>query len=84
MKGENADMGQIKAFNLWIEGYACTGNSSTASFLGTYEADNFENACDKWADTIKEKEYYQRNGSIASYWGCRIYDNEADARKSFG
>ena len=37
-------MGQIKAFNLWIEGYACTGNSSTASFLGTYEADSFENA----------------------------------------
>ena len=77
-------MGEIKAFDLWSEGYACTGQSSKAIFLGTFEADSFENACDKWADTLKEKECYKRNGNIASYWGCRIYDNEEEVRKSFG
>jgi hypothetical protein len=84
VKGENADMEQMKTYSLWMEGYITQGNSSKADFLGTFEANSFENACDKWADTIKEKEYYERNGNIASYWGCRIYDNEADARKSFG
>ena len=40
----------------------------------------------KWVDTIdgNEKQYYKRNGNVASFWGCRIYDNEEDARKSFG
>ena len=79
-------MSEIKSFNLWIEGYACTGDSSPAHFLGTFEAVSFSEACDKWVETLSEngKKYYNRNGGIACFWGCRIYDNETDARKSFG
>lgn len=73
-------------FNLWMEGYIAQGTSSKARFLGSFDADSFENACDKWADTIdgNEKQYYKRNGNVASFWGCRIYDKEQDAKKSFG
>jgi hypothetical protein len=28
--------------------------------------------------------YLQDNQENMTYWGCRLFDNEADARKSFG
>ena len=79
-------MSDKKSFDLWMTGYACTGNSSGASFLGTFEADSFIDACDKWAETLREcdKQYYNKKENKAWFWGCAIYDNETDARKSFG
>ena len=73
-------------FDLWNEGYAATGEYSPAIFLGTFEAECFEDACDKWAETLceREKDLYKREGSHAVFWGCRIYDNEEDARKLCG
>lgn len=78
--------GQLLTFNLWMEGYKANGNSSEAHYLGTFEAASFEEACDKWADTldVDSKRDYHRNNNSAVYWGCRIFDNESDARKSFG
>lgn len=64
-----------------------TGESGTADFMGTYEANSFEEAVEKWFDEKPDRrEYYGKNklkGTI-SYWGCRFFDNESDARKSFG
>lgn len=82
--GEKGECDMSKVFSLWSEGYAATGSSSTADFLGNFEADSFAEACDKWAKTLEQPEYYKRNGDNAYYWGCRIFDNEADARRSFG
>jgi hypothetical protein len=70
-------------FEVWNEGYACTGNSGTAQFLGTEEADSFQEACKKalirngW-----NMSYYDEENN--RYWGCWFFDNEVDARKSFG
>ena len=36
-----------KKFHIWSEGYSITGNSSEAIYLGEFEADTFEHACDK-------------------------------------
>ena len=66
-------------FKIWMEGYECTGNRSTASFKGEYEAETFKDACDL---AFKDDKYY--DGKKLSYWGCRLYDNEIDARKTFG
>lgn len=78
-----------KKFHIWSEGYSITGNSSGAIYLGEFEADTFEHACDKWAKTLTDD--YSRKcyspakyGKPPSFWGCRLYDNEADARKAFG
>ena len=67
---------------VWMEGYACTGERSAARFMGTYQGKTFENACDVWAEEGNNKAYYKNNPP--RYWGCRLFDNEADARKSFG
>lgn len=62
-----------------MEGYACTGHSEGARLLGEVGARNFQEACDKVGDT---QEYYDR--TTRTVWSCKLFDNEADARKNFG
>ncbi len=66
-------------FDVWEEGYVITGNSANASFNCTVEGDSFKEAC---MERYREDETYdpERN----TRWGCRLFDNEVDARKSFG
>lgn len=37
----------MKKFQVWIEGYAATGEHSPASLIGEVEAENFDEACIK-------------------------------------
>lgn len=62
-----------------MEGLEMNGARCGARFIGTFEAETFAQACRK---AFKEDSFYDpmRN----SYFGCRLYDNEADARKTFG
>lgn len=71
-------------WEVWTEGYAATGQSSPAKFWGTYEAPTFKEACLKWVETLgaEGQSYYNKENN--TYWGCRFFDNEIDARKSFG
>jgi hypothetical protein len=71
-------------FEIWNEGYAASGGSGKAQYLGSFEADTFQEACMK---AMKELEwdidtYY--DPAKNSFWDCRFYNNEVDARKSFG
>lgn len=72
-----------RVFQIWMEGYRVTGNSDGASFLGEIEAESFQEACDKFLENDPgwKDLYSSKNRSI---WGCRLFDNEEDARKSFG
>ena len=57
-------------------------NRATAGFLGTYNADSFLEACKMaWNDHRGYGNYDEERNTI---WGCRLFDNEADARKDFG
>ena len=73
------------SFELWEEGFLATGNRAKASYLGRFEGETFMDAylCmvkSVYGDTPPD---YVRL-DIPQVWGCRIFDNEADARKSFG
>jgi hypothetical protein len=77
-------MNETKTFEVWNEGYAATGEHGTAQYLGRFEAENFQKACMR---AMKELDwdintYYDVVKN--SFWGCRFFDNEVDARKSFG
>lgn len=87
----------MKEFEIWIEGYRATGEYATASYIGKAIGETFEEACrnfeypeDFSSMGIKiyskgEKLTIDKNGGgRPSIWGCRLFDNEADARKSFG
>jgi hypothetical protein len=69
-------------FSVWLEGYEVTGNESNARFVGTVEADTFAEAC---AELMAKPPWNDGNFNreALTYWGCRLFDNEADARKTF-
>jgi hypothetical protein len=71
--------------NLWIEGFRASGESSNARFLGCYEAQNVLMAADQWVAALPERRLnYRITDGVPYYWGCRMFDNEADASKTFG
>lgn len=67
--------------SVWMEGYSCTGNHCDAQLVGTVEAEDFADACNKLALQNPERSWNDDNTAI---WGCRLFDNETDARKGFG
>lgn len=70
---------------IWIEGYSITGNLSGARKLGEVHADTFAEACDKLCSPpewqIRNGDYDRQRGEV---WGCRLFNNESDARRAFG
>jgi len=88
----------MSKIQIWMEGYAATGESGVAHMIGEYEANSFDEAVGMY---IQEKgdqygpERYTRSSfstedafknrrSDWKIWGCALFDNEADARKAFG
>lgn len=72
-------------YEIWSEGYAASGDRGTAIFFGKEEGATFQEACDKFfAEYKKEESIKNYDPKRLTYWACRLYDNETDARKSFG
>ena len=69
----------MKHYSVWMEGYSVTGNFATARYVGSSTAISFEKAC---FNLLKKDDDFDM-GNL-SVWGCRLFDNEADARASFG
>lgn len=69
----------MKRYEVWAEGYQCTGESGGAHLMGTAEAASFKEACD-----IVCKDHSSYNPEQLTDWGCRLYPTEAEARRSFG
>jgi len=69
-------------YEVWSEGYVVTGNQDTAKLWGTVEAESFQKACDYMFESKNNRKYYRPE--TLEIWGCRLFDNETDARKAFG
>ena len=69
-------------FEVWTEGYSTTGMYSRAQYHGEFEATSFAEACADYARSTGEPKYFDKDN--LTYFGCRFYDNELQARKSFG
>lgn len=83
---------EMQEFELWCEGYLATGMEGEpqhAWFIGHYYGHSFMDAVQN-CNAIhhchnSEGDYIDISDSGNCYmWGCRVFDNEADARKSFG
>lgn len=68
-------------YQIWSEGYEATGNSSGADLLGEAEANDFASACSVLFEGSEHAKYFDKQR--LTYWGCRLFDNEQDARKAF-
>lgn len=75
-------------WDVWAEGYAATGEHGTATFLGQKQAATFEEACRLLHQELGEKKVGSytppTEGRPPMFWGCRLFDNEAQARESYG
>lgn len=70
-------------YEVWMEGYLATGMEGIpqgATLVGEVEADSFKDAC----DLFYGNDTFHYNPQRLTYWGCKLFDNEQDARKNFG
>lgn len=75
----------MTSFEIWAEGYRATGESGDATYLGTSEGESFDEAVKLYKDrNPSEAHLLSRNGGYWTYWACRLYDNEQQARLSYG
>lgn len=72
-----------KEFEIWSEGFAVTGQIAGAHYHGSCRGEDFEDACKNFAKENEEFAHYF-NENYMSHWGCKLFDNEAEARKHFG
>lgn len=84
-----------REYEIWIEGYAATGEHSTASYIGKGFGETFEEAVINFrypddGEPINldkdenQPDGFRRYGGRLCSWACGYFDNESDARKSFG
>lgn len=69
----------MKEYAIWVEGFSIQGESCRASKVATITANSFEEACKKH---YKNDTLFDEN--TLTVWGCKLFDNEKEARKSFG
>ena len=88
----------MRTFEIWMEGYIATGESSGANLIGTGEGETFDDAVKDYmfnnpvdhGIAINERnryisdEAYKNRRSNWNIWACSLFDNETDARKAFG
>lgn len=80
-----AESENLPRFEIWTEGYMSTGNSGQAYLIGWCNGKNFRDAVErfvKYSAPDTHIKYFDLKK--LTYWGCRLYDNEHDARKAFG
>lgn len=86
-----------RVFEIWMEGYAATGEHSPAQKVGEGLGNTFDEAVRDYMNGtlnhgIEEnkrsgyttEEAYNNRRSNWNIWACMLFDNEKDARKSFG
>lgn len=73
----------MNTYDIWEEGFCVMEGSATAHLIATgVPGENFLDACKKH---LKNDSLFRvDNNGTPSRWGCRLFDNEIDARKSFG
>lgn len=73
-----------------MEGYRATGQSEGAQLIGTYPGETFTDAVKAYiAEEVQDRgessvDLHRFGEGRHAIWACELFDNEADARKSFG
>ena len=73
----------MNTYEIWSEGFVVMEGYSKAHLHGYAKGNTFKEACINYAKTDKEFEFYFDSERM-TYWGCKLFDNEADARVNFG
>lgn len=71
-------------YDIWVEGYAASGDRGVAQRVCTVEADTFSDACIKANKSGKFQGFGTFDPERLTIWGCHLYPTKAEAKKSFG
>ena len=75
-------------YEVYMEGYADNGGRCGASYIGRGIGNNFveaaKDACIEKFGKEETERLFKVHGERAFFWGCEMFDNYADATKSFG
>ena len=78
----------MKTYEVYIEGYCTNGDRAPSRYLGQHTGRTFaeaaRRACVARYGEESTKINFDFRGGIPAFWGCRLYDNHADAARSFG
>lgn len=70
-------------FEVWVEGYMATCEHGFAKKVGKVYAESFVAAClQLWTPDWGELSY--DSTGRPTFWNCRLYETEAEARVSYG
>mgnify|MGYP001558715694 CR=1 FL=1 len=72
-----------KIIPVWIEGWRDNGGGADATFKGYGVGHDLQEAIKELSDRA-QLHIHKKDINRLMVWGCRFFDNEADARKSFG
>jgi hypothetical protein len=72
----------LQHFEIWSEGYG-DGTGEGATYHGSAPGKDFRAACARFAELVPA---FSRHFDCAqlTFWGCRLFDNAEDARRSYG
>jgi len=74
-----------RSWEVWTEGYRDTGKQESAVYHGRYCGVTFEDALVRFKDSLDSKKTRRLvNIRKGTFWGCRFFNNEIDAREAFG
>jgi len=69
----------MRLYDIWREGYRCSGNESKAEYVVTILASSFKEACRIHYSLDRDFDIER-----LTVWGCRLYSTEEEARASYG
>lgn len=69
-------------FEIWSEGFKTTGMTSNATFHGLFNGESFKDAVKNFKDRSTEGDHVDLTN--LTFWGCKLFDNETEARKRHG
>lgn len=78
------EMPNLNSYNIWVEGYAATGDRGIAQRITSAVGESFKDACIRANQAGKFQGYGNFDEKSLTLWGCRLFDNEYDARMSYG
>ena len=84
-KSNIKEIEKLREYEIWSEGYQVTGQFSKAQFHGHFSGRSFQDAVKAFRGSLEDK--YSRDCidlKQLTFWGCKFYSNETDARRSFG
>lgn len=73
----------MKKFSIWTEGYNATGDKCTAKYYGDHKGHNLKEAIYNFGHSLSVDSRVYIDFDNLTFWGCKIFDNESDARKAF-